>query len=212
MANQRRTRIFAVEDLTDSAETLSSFVVAFLGCLCKRRYKGNSIIQELQILFRELTFIIYMNEFQRRLQSFIAYKDKSVLSFENQCGIAPGTVSKMTARSRLKTLEKISKANPDLNMDWLRTGEGSMLNAAPQERYEVGFGIGKQQGGRNDFKIEIKEEDARSAEKLEQTICDLQKEVDYLRELLAEKDARIAEKDERIAELKERITELKEGK
>ncbi|MBD5232148.1 MAG: hypothetical protein HDS66_08375 [Bacteroidales bacterium] len=68
-----------------------------------------------------------MDAIQDRLTRFISSLNSSVLSFENRCGIAPGTVSKMTANSRPKTFNKISDAFPQLNIDWLKTGEGEML-------------------------------------------------------------------------------------
>lgn len=69
-----------------------------------------------------------METLQDRLKRFIAAMDISVLSFENKCGIAQGTVNKMTDKSRLRTLEKIRLSFPQLNIGWLKTGEGEMLN------------------------------------------------------------------------------------
>lgn len=68
-----------------------------------------------------------MNTLQERLKGFIAHLDLSVLAFENKCGMAQGTVNKMTDKSRQRTLEKIRKTYPQLNMEWLLTGEGEML-------------------------------------------------------------------------------------
>lgn len=130
---------------------------------------------------------------QERLNEFIVSLGISTQAFERQCNISAGTASRLTSKSYATTFKRISDAYPQLNMDWLKTGEGQMLNPTPQEHYEVGIGIGKQQGGKNDFKIEIKESDDPSKiQEEERTICDLEREIDYLKELLKEKDTTIA--------------------
>lgn len=73
-----------------------------------------------------------MNVLQDRLKQFIASLDLSVLVFENECGIAQGTVNKTTDKSHQHTLEKIREHYPQLNMGWLQTGVGEMLNQLPQ--------------------------------------------------------------------------------
>lgn len=149
-----------------------------------------------------------------RIGAVVKHSGLSIPKFSEKMGFkTPQTVRELIG-GRTKSLSyavksKILESYPEINGVWLETGEGEMLNPTPQERYKVGIGIGKQQGGKNDFKIEIKEEDSIAAERFEKEIIDLQKEIDYLRELLAEKNARLAEKDERIAELKERIEEFK---
>ena len=74
-----------------------------------------------------------MNTLQDRLKMFIASMDMSVLSFENECGMAQGTVSKMTDKSRPRTLEKIRIHFPRLSMKWLVEGEGEMLKPLPSK-------------------------------------------------------------------------------
>lgn len=130
---------------------------------------------------------------QERLNEFIVSLGISVQAFERQCNISTGTASRLTSKSYATTFKRISDAYPQLNMTWLKTGEGEMLNPTSQEHYEVGVGIGKQQGGKNDFKIEIKEsDDSRKIQEEERTICDLEREIDHLKELLKEKDSTIS--------------------
>lgn len=62
-----------------------------------------------------------------RILQFIDYKHLSVSRFEVAVGLSNGAVSKTTDRIRPRTLESISRAFPDLNIDWLLTGEGEML-------------------------------------------------------------------------------------
>lgn len=83
-----------------------------------------------------------MQTLQERLKVFITSLDSSVLAFENKCGMAPGTVNKMSDKSRPKTLEKIHKQFPQLNMEWLQTGEGQMLNPQPNVDIDLDLKLG----------------------------------------------------------------------
>lgn len=83
-----------------------------------------------------------MTTLQERLKIFITSLDSSVLAFENKCGMAPGTVNKMSDKSRPKTLEKIHKQFPQLNMKWLQTGEGQMLNSKSSVDIDVDLKLG----------------------------------------------------------------------
>ena len=46
-----------------------------------------------------------------------------------------GAVSKMGDNTRTSTIEKISKIFPELNVTWLRLGEGDMLRTVTQEAH-----------------------------------------------------------------------------
>ena len=65
-----------------------------------------------------------MNE---RVLAFIDYLGVSISEFERYCGLSNGAVSKMGDNTRMATLDRISKAYPQINVNWLRTGEGNML-------------------------------------------------------------------------------------
>lgn len=80
-----------------------------------------------------------MNPLQERLQAFLNHEDISLRAFERQCDIKAGTASKMTEKSYGTTFHKIAKAYPQLNMEWLKTGDGEMLNrhSAPIQHVHV---------------------------------------------------------------------------
>lgn len=63
-------------------------------------------------------------------------------SFELQCGLSNGAVSKMGNNTRRSTIDKISKSYPELNTNWLLTGEGGMLldsiDSVPQKSFTNG--------------------------------------------------------------------------
>ena len=133
-----------------------------------------------------------MNPLQDRLRTFVGTLGISVQEFERQSGIKAGTASRMTEKSYSTTFHRIQTSFPQLNMVWLKTGEGEMLIPTPQEHYEIGIGIGKQLGGKNNFNIDIKE-DPEEYEKLAQELCDLRREIEHLKKMIEEKDARINE-------------------
>lgn len=62
-----------------------------------------------------------------RLLQFINYKDISVQAFEASVNLSNGAVSKMGDGTRRSTVDKISNTYPELNTNWLLTGEGDML-------------------------------------------------------------------------------------
>lgn len=63
-------------------------------------------------------------------------------AFENYCGLALGTISKINHGIRSDKVELIAKACPDLNIRWLLTGEGEMLIGNSQE----GIMVSKSEG------------------------------------------------------------------
>ena len=81
-------------------------------------------------------------DLKSRLIEFIDYKGLSVQSFELQCGLSNGAVSKMGNNTRRSTIDKISKTYPELNTNWLLTGEGGMLldsiDSVPQKSFTNG--------------------------------------------------------------------------
>lgn len=64
-----------------------------------------------------------------RLLAFIEYAGIKKASFEKKVGLSNGFVDKMGDNTRLSNLEKISNVYPELNVNWLRTGEGEMLKS-----------------------------------------------------------------------------------
>lgn len=77
---------------------------------------------------------------QNRLLTYIEYLETSVRNFEIKAGLSNGTVSKIGESPRVSVLNRIHKAYPDLNVDWLLTGEGDMLraDATPKISYTDG--------------------------------------------------------------------------
>ncbi len=64
-----------------------------------------------------------------RVIAFIQSTNLTVKGFERKAGLSNGAVSKMGNSPRSVIVEKIIDAFPNLNRDWLLTGEGEMLNS-----------------------------------------------------------------------------------
>lgn len=65
---------------------------------------------------------------RERLRVFIAYKGLNARQFERMCGLSNGSMSKMSDKTHSSTVERISRTFPELNIEWLRTGEGKMFS------------------------------------------------------------------------------------
>lgn len=73
-----------------------------------------------------------------RLKKYLREKQVSEAVFEDTANLSRGFVSKVGDSIRETNLSKISQSYPDLNIAWLKTGEGNMLkepieNAPPAE-------------------------------------------------------------------------------
>lgn len=87
---------------------------------------------------------------KERLMEFIKEKDISNRKFLLKCGLSGTYINTLTGNPSGDTLKKIEAAYPELNTDWLLTGEGEMLkvpatmtiyNPSSEERQEVGEGV-----------------------------------------------------------------------
>ena len=66
-----------------------------------------------------------MKGLKERLLYFIEYKGLPVQMFEKIVGLSNAAVSKMGDNTRRSTIDKISKSFPELDVNWLLTGQGS---------------------------------------------------------------------------------------
>lgn len=62
-----------------------------------------------------------------RLLVFIDYKGIDKATFERLSNLSNGFVDKSGDNTRKSSLDRISNAFPELNITWLRTGEGEMI-------------------------------------------------------------------------------------
>lgn len=64
---------------------------------------------------------------KERLIEFLAYLGVGQTKFEEKVGLARGLINKISDNVRVSTLDKIAAVYPELNLNWLRTGEGNMI-------------------------------------------------------------------------------------
>lgn len=69
---------------------------------------------------------------KQRLKEFIENKKLSNKEFEKICGLSNGYVASKGKTIRSDLYPQISTQFPELNIDWLRSGVGSMLITSPQ--------------------------------------------------------------------------------
>lgn len=70
-----------------------------------------------------------------RLNTFLDYKNLNTSKFEQACGLSNGSASKLSENTRRSTFGKISEAFPDLNIEWLKSGEGDMVLRKNHNQY-----------------------------------------------------------------------------
>lgn len=134
-----------------------------------------------------------MNPLQERLQAFLNHEDISLRAFERQCDIKAGTASKMTEKSYGTTFHKIAKAYPQLNVEWLKTGDGQMLNPQPTVDIDLDLKL----GGHSQFAMR----DITNIGDAKTQILLLQERIKSLEKGLRAKQCELEEKDKRIDEL-----------
>lgn len=76
-----------------------------------------------------------------RVLSYIQHLGLTTQKFEQLVGLSNGAVSKMGNNTRRSTLDKISNYFPEINPNWLLTGEGRMLRSDESNATLVGNAI-----------------------------------------------------------------------
>lgn len=72
-----------------------------------------------------------MDTLQNRLEKFLKVYGITMQYFEQQCNIAQGLGKKLSEKSYGTTFKRISEGFPQLNIEWLKTGKGTMINPSP---------------------------------------------------------------------------------
>lgn len=73
---------------------------------------------------------------KERLIEFINYLKITNADFERNANLSNGFINNIGDSIRESTLKKISNAYPNLNIDWLKTNHGNMINGIKNEFYE----------------------------------------------------------------------------
>lgn len=101
-----------------------------------------------------------MTDIQKRLNEFLNVQAISSMSeFERICQLGQGSGSKITANSYPNTFQRISSAFPELNIDWLKTGNGEMLKEKVQTvNNHVGQNVYGANGNGNNVRVNCQSE------------------------------------------------------
>lgn len=139
-----------------------------------------------------------MIQLKERIKTLMDISGMSVTEFSKHIGLKSPNAIREILNGRTKTLSDamgihILFTYPNLNPNWLNNGIGEIFNSDKQEHFDVGIGVGKQNGGKNNFRIEVKEDDEPLSPEQDNQTSENQNEIEFLRKLLAEKDARISE-------------------
>lgn len=70
-----------------------------------------------------------------RLYEFLAAKKMKPAVFERICGLSNGFCSKVNDNITDGTMSLIKKGFPELNLRWLKTGFGDMIDEVPELEY-----------------------------------------------------------------------------
>lgn len=70
-----------------------------------------------------------MDTLQERLRVFIKSQHLTIKEFENRCGLSNGYVNGIQRTIGADKLEAIVRLFPNLNKDWLLSGNGEMLTS-----------------------------------------------------------------------------------
>ena len=170
---------------------------------------------------------------KERLLLFIDYKGISTQKFERIVGLSNASVSKMGDNTRQSTLDKISISFPDLDIAWLKTGIGNMINENKNTAGRDNYGVqgngdikssyntnvgntvsvtmpesGTQKIIKPTGEVEIHRldpSDKSNSEELDR----LKQRIQDLERIIAEKDATIQSKDDTIKSKDELISFLR---
>ncbi|MDE6535887.1 MAG: hypothetical protein K2K82_07775 [Muribaculaceae bacterium] len=138
-----------------------------------------------------------MQTIQDRLARFLTEENISTQKFERLCNLGVGAASKLSLKSYATTYARIAKAFPQLNIDWLKTGDGEMLNPPSPLELNVDFKMSGQ---------------SQMAVGNITNMNDAKTQIAVLQERIKAMESQIAEKDARIAELTKMNNYLMEKK
>lgn len=110
---------------------------------------------------------------KERLNAFLRYKEVNNSEFGRAIGVSSAFVSSIRKSIQPDKIEKIKSTFPDLNIGWLLTGEGEMIESTEQMPIEQGgltddiesayviplLPVSAQGGSLNDFIVSVKESD-----------------------------------------------------
>jgi len=68
-----------------------------------------------------------MEKIRERLNEFLAVVDLSKRKFQEDIGVSPAYFANAVNNISPRVIQRIKKAHPELNVEWLQTGQGNMF-------------------------------------------------------------------------------------
>lgn len=112
-----------------------------------------------------------------RLIQFLAYLEIGQTKFEEKVGMSRGHINNLGENISSKTLAKIKKAYPELNEQWLLTGEGNMLKPIVYQNAEGNKSINSNINGNIEGNVTISHNDFSNLLELQKGYQEAQKEL-----------------------------------
>lgn len=153
---------------------------------------------------------MFMSSPKERIKQFIEYKGISIAEFERTAQLGNGSINKPTARMQGSTLRLIEDAYPELDINWVRTGQGTMIKKQPEHSIrDINGNQNLVQNGSHpsmykDIKINIEEEINLDDENI-LSLEDAKKRISHLNKLLYEAEKRIIKLEGKIEQQNETI-------
>lgn len=72
--------------------------------------------------------VVIKSGFKERVLKLIDSLGYTKYMFTRKCGLSTGTIERMSERTYSSTIDRICEALPNINRDWLISGEGEMFN------------------------------------------------------------------------------------
>ena len=73
---------------------------------------------------------------KQRIKEYLKYKGVKIIEFSAKIGVSNAYISSIKKSIQPDKLTRIQECYPDLNIEWLVTGRGNMLNT-PQQAMSV---------------------------------------------------------------------------
>ena len=143
-----------------------------------------------------------ISNIKERILYFLEYKGVTKSKFFEKIGMTYGNFTGKSKETPLNSeaISNILLEFPDINLDWLVSGKGSMLKTESNGSVSQNL-VGDnsvQVGGSNNGKIKNNTEN--------QSIKELQTEIENLKILLIEKEKQLTEKEKQISKLIDKLT------